>query len=247
MSAVAGHQPAPELDGHVRSAPRSRQDRRWDRLRHVLALGWMVVAVTVVGWGERPASWQELQGLVAAGEVEAVRVTGELPIDARGFSVVELSWRHGLLAYRTEVVQYSAPSQRAKAATATDRDLPVLGYAPTGRLLTADPELAVTRATERSGGGELLGWRTPAGLGLVALGLLLGWLCVLVAGPAPWRATRWAWFWLGFPPFGLLAHLLLSGPTPGLPAPRDPERRLTGGWAFLVYVVVSAVVVAGPG
>lgn len=105
----------------------------------------------------------------------------------------------------------------------------------------------MTRATERSGGGELLGWRTPAGLGLVALGLLLGWLCVLVAGPAPWRATRWAWFWLGFPPFGLLAHLLLSGPTPGLPAPRDPERRLTGGWAFLVYVVVSAVVVAGPG
>jgi hypothetical protein len=85
----------------------------------------------------------------------------------------------------------------------------------------------------------------PGVLALAAFGLFLAWLAFLVGGPQPWRATRWAWFWLGFPPVGVLAHLLLSGPTPGLPAPRRPDRRLTGGWAFLIYLVVIVGMVNG--
>ena len=46
-------------------------------------------------------------------------------------------------------------------------------------------------------------------------------------------------------PVGVLVHLLLSGPTPGLPAPRRPHRRLNGGWAFLVYVLATAALVNG--
>jgi hypothetical protein len=41
-------------------------------------------------------------------------------------------------------------------------------------------------------------------------------------------------------PVSVPLFLLLAGPTPGLPAPRDPARRLTGGWAFLICLVVTA-------
>lgn len=39
----------------------------------------------------------------------------------------------------------------------------------------------------------------------------------------------------------MLGYLLLAGPTPGLPDTRDPARRFTGGWAFLVAVAVGTV------
>jgi hypothetical protein len=48
------------------------------------------------------------------------------------------------------------------------------------------------------------------------------------------------------PVVGTMAMLLLSGPTPGLPAPRATARRLTGGWAFVLSAVVAGVL-SGPG
>ncbi|CAN5622445.1 hypothetical protein BH10ACT10_BH10ACT10_07770 [soil metagenome] len=35
--------------------------------------------------------------------------------------------------------------------------------------------------------------------------------------------------------------LLLSGPTPGIPAPRRQARRLIGGWAFLLAIPLAEV------
>lgn len=99
----------------------------------------------------------------------------------------------------------------------------------------------MTRHQFTPGGGRLFGWQTPNPLALTALLLLLVGFGVLVSGPAPWRATRWAWFWLLLPPVGGIAFLLLSGPTPGVPGPRPPGRRLTGGWAFLLALPLAAV------
>ena len=62
----------------------------------------------------------------------------------------------------------------------------------------------------------------------------------------PERATRWAWFWLQWNPVGVLAFLLLSGPVPGVPAPRPGARRLTGGWAFLLSLLLGGGVLARP-
>lgn len=235
--------PAPSTDLPARPGgpgPRSHSERGWDRWRHVLALAWLVVALSMVTLGEREASWSELRRLVAAGEVDAVRVTGELPGSARGYSVVELGWRDGLLGHRAEAVQVSG---REKAPAVNG--LPVLRSAPTTQLRALDPDLEVTQRAFRPGGGELLGWRVPNALGLTTLVLGVLWLGLLVGGPQPWRATRWAWFWLAFPPVGVLAHLLLSGPTPGLPTPGEPHRRLTGGWAFLIYLVLAGALVSG--
>ncbi len=51
--------------------------------------------------------------------------------------------------------------------------------------------------------------------------------------------TRWAWAWfmvLGGP-LGSVAYLLLGGPL-GVVRPRAGHRRLTGGWAFLISLVI---------
>jgi hypothetical protein len=63
---------------------------------------------------------------------------------------------------------------------------------------------------------------------------------LLVVGPQPWRATRWAWFWLLWtaPPLGILAFLLLGGSTRLWP-PARAEARLTGGWAFLLTILLG--------
>jgi hypothetical protein len=75
----------------------------------------------------------------------------------------------------------------------------------------------------------------PTGVVAAALLLTLCGVGLLVAGPEPWRATRWAWFWLVLTsPFVSVLFLLLSGPTVAVPGPRNPRRRLTGGWAFLL-------------
>lgn len=64
-------------------------------------------------------------------------------------------------------------------------------------------------------------------------------LVLLVAGPQPRLATKWAWFWLmGIGPLPL-AFLLLE-PVPvwlrdALPA----RQRLTGGWAFLIALAAG--------
>ena len=92
-------------------------------------------------------------------------------------------------------------------------------------------------------GPHVLGWVAPDWTGLARLFLVIGTLAHLVLGPQPWRATRWAWFWLFgvLSPLGMIAFLVLSGPTPGVRTPRSGARRLTGGWAFLLALVLGSV------
>jgi len=84
----------------------------------------------------------------------------------------------------------------------------------------------------------------PQWAGAVAFFAAVGTLLCLVWGPTPWRATRWAWFWIIAHPLGPISapvFLLLSGPTPLLRAPKPGARRLHGGWAFLLAVVTAGV------
>ena len=85
------------------------------------------------------------------------------------------------------------------------------------------------------------GMDVPLWLGAVALVYLVLGLFCLVQSPEPWRATRWAWFWLSSSPFGWLAYLLLSGPIPGIAGPPQHGARLRGEWAFIISSVVGAV------
>ena len=94
-------------------------------------------------------------------------------------------------------------------------------------------------------GGSILGWDVPSWLVWFVLAGMAVTLWLIVNGPEPWRATRWAWAWALFftGPVGAGAFAVLAGPTPGLPGPKDANRRLSGGWAFLLLLLLSPVLV----
>jgi hypothetical protein len=164
-----------------------------------------------------------------------VRLTEGLPPGAAGYRTQYIVWRDRLLLRRVTVV-VASPDERPP----TD-----LGERTTddvaAQLRQRDPDVRVVRATLPPPRMSVFGWDLPGWLGTAAVVHTLLSLSVLVAGPEPWRATRWAWFWLLSPPVGSIVLLLLSGPTPGLPRPRWTNRRLTGGWAFLLALALQGI------
>jgi hypothetical protein len=218
----------------------SRWDRRWDRIRCILIVGWLMVLIATPVTGERVASWGDVRARVAAGQIESVRVSGELPPGTTGDGVVSVHWRRGMFRYKADVVQVLGRGE-GPGTRATSDGAPVVHAAPSSLLTALQPGLRVSHDQRLPSGSPLLGWQVPNALAGSALLLCLAGLALLVGGPHPWRATRWAWFWLLVSPVGSLVFVLLSGPTPGIPGPRDPRRRLTGGWAFLLSVPVASL------
>ena len=158
---------------------------------------------------------------------------------------MEVHWRSGMFAHSTQVVE-ARPLAAGRRAGARDGVTGVVRGDLGDELRRLQPGLRVERVGYPSGpstevlGRELTGW--TAGVLIV---VFLGTLGLLVLGPEPWRATRWAWFWLvtsAAAPLAAVAYLVLAGPTSLSRAPRDGSRRLTGGWAFLIASVVTTAV-----
>jgi len=211
-----------------------------------LLVGWVLLVGTAVFTGERSSSLSDLQSAADSGDVTVVRVSGGLgdSASARGFATLELHWREGLFRYRAEVRE-----ARPLRAGRTDGDVPVVRAGVVTRLQASHPDLRIVSLPDdhpSSFSGSMLGSQLPPLLVWGGLALGLTTLCLLIAGPQPWRATRWAWFWiLGVAtPLGLLSYLVLGGPTALSPAPRPGAGRLTGGWAFLLAFVVSSIIAA---
>lgn len=208
-----------------------------DVARWILLASWALVVVGAVSLGGRTSSLGQLVTALDSGEVQAVEVSPGLPPDASGSTTQTVQWREGLLRYRATVVMVTPDSQ----GQATSRNgIPVRnGFDIATDLRQTAPGVDIVRAGDLWSGSTIYGWWMPTWLGLLAAAGALGTLTLLVSGPAPWRATRWAWFWLISNPLGLTLFLVLSGPTPPLPAPRHPARRLTGGWAFLLSIALA--------
>ena len=208
-------------------------------LRVALALGWLVLALTTVLVGQRPGSLEDLRAAVDDGRVSEVRVSaGPAPeASGRGVYVQSAVWRDRLVLHRVE-------AQRVDVGTpASASGLPVLD-GDLAEELRAEG-VRVRPLAGRDSYSQVLGWQVPGWTGLLLFAEWLVALFLLVGGPVPERATRWSWFWLNSGPFGLLAFLLLSGPFPGVPGPRPGARRLTGGWAFLLSLVLGGGYVVG--
>ena len=211
-------------------------------LRLGLAVLWALILAAAILFGERQASMRDFDSAVGAGRVHTVRLVGELPPGTSGSSLVELHWRDRLVARVSQVRQIRSDTP---VTVGSSSDRIVVGDL-VGQLSSARPGLHVisgSTAGHRSGiGGVVLGWQV---FGWIAIAVLVAWLATvafLVNGPEPWRATRWAWFWLIANPLGVigcLAFLLLSGPTPMLPASKPGARRLHGGGAFLVVLAAT--------
>lgn len=208
-------------------------------------VAWVLLAATVVLTGafflvtEEPTSYRDLRAAVADREVDEVVVDGPTS-PYRGEVTVQVRWRSGPFGAIRHV------------ATVTEqhplRDRPWrrrIVVEDVGEDLTAlDPDVVVSREQDVLGDSSFSAFGRPVPGWFVAVAAAVGlWtFLLLITGDPPWRATRWAWFWLmGMaPPVGIVLFLLLSGRTGCLP-PRRPEGKLTGGWAFLIAFAVNSV------
>lgn len=215
--------------------------------RGVLVVCWVALTFVALLAGEREATLSDLEDAVASGDVREVQVGGGLDADDRGSASVQVRWDRGLVTYTTALVEERPLPSGPSGVQRGDGDAVVADVE--ARLRDLQPELRVTRTSFDGAAATVLGWGLPAWAGLLHLGVVLGTLFSLTGSPQPWRATRWAWFWLMFlvPPIGVPAYLLLAGPTPPVPAPSPTRRRLTGGRGFLLGLIGSlglAVLVA---
>src|SRR5699024_9313543 len=88
--------------------------------------------------------------------------------------------------------------------------------------------------------GTLAGWRTSPWLVLLALTLGLVTLGLVVSGPRPRRANRWAWFWmLVLSPLGLALYLAFGGPAGRREPPPPGIPYMRGGWGFIAALVLG--------
>ncbi|WP_244929571.1 hypothetical protein [Nocardioides sp. W7] len=201
-----------------------------------LVLGWVALAAVVPVVGARSTSFDDLERAVAAGEVDEVRVAGGLGPGSQGFATVRVTWRDGLIGDTTQVLE-ARPRSRAEEAGTRDEVSAVLDRSVADRLEAIDPDVEIQQASFDERSTEMAGWHLPGWVWWPQAALAIATLLSVMGSPPPWRATRWAWFWLvGSGPVGLAAYLLLAGPLPFLPAPRPGRWRLTGGWALLLVI-----------
>src|SRR4051794_20452929 len=199
----------------------------WRYFRLSLAVGWVLLLLGLAAFAERTSSFDDLQTAVAAGEVHSVEVTPALERGDSGFRTVELRWRtrYGRHVARVEQVrrQTDRPGENDDVSAVVHRD-------PAAILIAQQPGLRVERSPVPREYNRILGWGVPSRLDWVLLVLGLGSLVLLVGGPEPWRATRWAWFWfasVAFPLF-VVAFVLLGGPVRRDASPPAGRRRLRG-------------------
>jgi hypothetical protein len=206
---------------------------------------WVVVLAVMPFVSENTADWSDVRDLVASGKVQSVQIDHELPAEATGSTEVTIHWQRGPFDYVTTVREIRGDSTDGPMNYADDDVTATLHTRPSSRLLELQPGLNVTRGQGHDYyDNKFVGFVVPAAIGYVAIALGVAAFLLLVEGPQPWRATHWAWLWLFSNPIGMACFLLLSGPVPGLRAPRNVKRRLTGGWAFLLSIVLSSMTVS---
>jgi hypothetical protein len=209
----------------------------------LLLVCWVALLFGAIVLGERASTLAELRSAVAAGEVRAVQVAGGFPDKAghTGYAQLDLHWREGHQGRFVEVRE-----ARPLSASDDESDLQVVKAGEVDRLLASQPGLRVEQVETNESGFTVSGVRMPSWMVWAGFCLGMATLGLLIEGPEPWRATRWAWFWaFGIPaPIGVLAYLVLGGPTGLSRQPRPGADRLTGGWSYLLCAVVSAILSA---
>lgn len=214
----------------------SRGTGRW---RGVLLLWLGVLVVATLLTGSRPASLDQLQRGLGSGEVTQVHLVGGLEPGAVGQAHVDILWHDGLLPRHTTVQQVS---RDADSQSQLSSDIPLVGADLAAELTGWTPAgvLEVTREHAFSGSyGAVSDWRVANWVALTGVAWAMVTFVLLVSGPEPRLATRWAWFWLlyGAGPLALGAYLLVGLPRAGAPL-RPAGIRLRGGLAFLLAVVL---------
>jgi hypothetical protein len=205
-------------------------------VRVALAGLWLTLLVGMVVAGERQSTWEHLRSAVASGSVGTVSVSGGLGDGAVGSEAQQVRWREHGIARVTTVLEVSRPGGGHRGSS-----YPVVHGDVGAWLQSRFPNLTVTRSPEVWHTSTVWGFDGPGWLAGVALTAMLATFTLVVTGPSPWRATRWAWFWLMWTPIGAVAFAVLSGPVWPLSTPAAGRRGLTGGWAFLLSIAIAGL------
>ena len=211
----------------------------WRRFRYGLVAACLVLVGCGLLQGSAPSTFGDLRAGVMSGAVDEVHVSGSLPAGATGYATVSLTWREGGRNRFAEVVQVSDPAVSSPGDIGA-REVVTENLEESLRAL--QPGVRIVADTWRDPGHELAGWRVPGWFAAAALVLWFATVALLFNGAQPWWATRWAWFWALFSPAAVVAvplFLLVSGPPPGVPDTGRSGRRLTGGWAFILFYLVA--------
>lgn len=203
----------------------------------VLLAGVVLMYVSAALVGERETYLADLRAAIATGEVTEVRMSEGLAEGDRGYVGVRIAWQQHGISYSTTVTQASGERQARQARRGSTTPVVVGDVAEF--LATDGRQVRVAGTTEHPSGTstEVLGLTVPGRFFVAQLVIACATL-LLIGAREPWRATRWAWAWLVLlTPVGVPAFLLLGGTT-GLLRPRVPQRRLTGGWALLLALLL---------
>jgi len=157
-------------------------------------------------------------------------VTVERPLEGAIASGLDVHWSTGFL--RSWVTSYAVRPGNGDFAVPGNDLLDELR-----RAAASAPRPVEVRTVPQSFSHSYTDWS-----GLFLLLALLLTLLLLVAGPDPAIATRWGWFWLGTAvPLAWAVFLLAEPWFSRHRADRSGARRLTGGWAFLLGLVIAGI------
>ncbi|RMB61780.1 hypothetical protein EAX62_03945 [Tessaracoccus antarcticus] len=213
----------------------------FDVVRWWTLVVWIFVMAVAVTIGSRTGQLSDLESDLKAGGVTSVMVTPGLPPGAEGVTTQSVFWRSGVLNHRADVLMIT-PGDESLASPSSGDMAVRWGYDIAQHITDEDSAVLITRIPQRSSYGVVYGFEVPMWLLVFALAGAVGTFTVLVSGPQPWRATRWAWLWIIISAgIGPPLFLILAGPTPPLRSPREQHRRLTGGWAFVVALLCQSL------
>lgn len=227
-----------EADARVVEGRLPRRSEMFDVLRWAMLALWIFVMTVGVSVGSYDSQLRDLESDLAAGRVTSVMVTPGMPRGAEGETTQSVFWRAGLLNHRADVSMIIPGTDN----WASDDGMETRsGYDIAEQIAAEHPTVRIERIPELLSYAEVFGFQVPFWVLWFALAGAVGTLMVLVSGPQPWRATRWAWFWILSTGIGPPLFLLLAGPTPPLRSPRKQHRKLTGGWAFLTALLIQSL------
>lgn len=200
-----------------------------------LVLRALVAVALVLAWAGAQAEPAERPLYELYEDLDAGRV------DTVTFERPEEVWTEGSGTFRVEWTGADGSSWSTYTfAVSADPENPAIDEADIVESLaeqSPEPVQVVRHA------GRLPSWSAPAWLVVASLVGGLGTILLIVGGPAPRLATRWAWFWLAPVPLAWLGFVLLE---PGPAWRRRPSPvvvyPLRGGLAFVIGLVAVPIV-----
>lgn len=212
--------------------------RGWEVLRWITTGLFALTLLAGMLIGVRDSSYSDLTSALQGGRVQEVQSShhpGGPPTE--GVVPLTLRWQDGFFTHQTVVLQAGSTSDLDGSGAVDQAVTGVVVGSLEQELGRYNADVEVTALDLPSLTSTVLGRELYGGAAAASLAVWLATLLLLVPhGPDPSWGTRWAWAWFLLSPLSAIAvpAYLLLGARPHQPG----DRQLTGGWAFIIALVV---------